>query len=359
MPRKTPGRQTPGTLAEDCVIALDVGGTGMKGALLDRELCLRATLRRATPRASGPDAVVGAIASALRELAAQAHADGLTVRQVGVVVPGIVREDDGIAVYSANLGWRDLALTELLAARTGLPVVLGHDVRAGAVAECMLGAARGAGDALFLAIGTGVAGALVSDGRLVHGGGYAGEIGHVRVEPDGARCGCGGRGCLESLASATAVAAAYAARTGRAVEGAAQVAARVAAGDPDAVAVWDRAARGLATALATAVTLLAPEVIVLGGGLAEAGDLLLDPVRAYLAEQLTFQRAPLLVRADLGDEAGCMGAGLYAWHRVPDRVPAGFASAESASPGFASPVPASAPVSPAAASDRLPAGWSR
>ncbi|MDH6130726.1 glucokinase [Kitasatospora sp. MAA4] len=305
-----------GREAGECVIALDVGGTAMKGALLDRELRPLLTMRRPTPRAAGPDAVLDEIAATLTELARQASLRQLTVRQAGVVVPGIVDEDLARAVYSANIGWRDLALAELLEQRTALPVVLGHDVRAGGYAEAVLGAARGARDVLFVAIGTGIAAAVISDGRPLRAGGYAGELGHLVVESDGAPCGCGARGCLETVASASAVAAAYTVRTGRAVEGADQVAALVEYGDPDARAVWQRAAGALAGALAVASTLLAPELIVLGGGLAEADDLLLEPVRAALAEQLTFQRRPRLVRAVLGDEAGCLGAGLHAWQAV-------------------------------------------
>lgn len=296
-----------------CVVALDVGGTGMKGALLDRSLRPLLTARRPTPRSAGPDAVLVAIAAAVRELAEQAGALGLAVARVGVVVPGIVDEEAARAVYSANLGWHDLPLAELLSERTGLSVTLGHDVRAGGWAEAALGAARGARDVLFVAIGTGVAAAVIADGRPIRAGGWAGELGHLVVEPDGPPCGCGGRGCLESVASAAAVVAAYTARSGRAVEGADQVAALLAQGDADARAVWERATEGLAAALAAAATLLAPELIVLGGGLAEAGELLLSPVREALARRLTFQRRPRVVRAELGDEAGCLGAGLHAW----------------------------------------------
>lgn len=298
------------------MIALDVGGTGMKGALLDRDLTALRTVRRPTPRGAGPQAVVDEIAATLLLLARQAAERGLAVRRAGVVVPGIVDEESARAVYSANIGWRDLPLAELLEQRTALPVTLGHDVRAGGYAEAVRGAARGARDVLFVAIGTGISAAVISDGHPLRAGGYAGELGHLVVESDGAPCGCGSRGCLETAAAAPAVAAAYRARTGRAVEGAHQVAVLLAQGDPDAHAVWQRAARALATALATATTLLAPELIVLGGGLAEAGELLLAPVRTALAEQLTFQRQPRVVRAALGDEAGCLGAGLYAWQAV-------------------------------------------
>ncbi|WP_371483631.1 ROK family protein [Kitasatospora sp. NBC_00315] len=295
------------------MIALDVGGTGMKGALLDRESGAPATRRFPTPRADGPEAVVAAIAAALRSLADEAAGLGFAVRRAGVVVPGIVDSDRALAVYSANIGWRDLPLARVLEQHTGIPVTLGHDVRAGALAEVRLGAARGAQDALFVAIGTGVSAAIVQDGRLPAAGGYAGELGHLVVEPDGLPCTCGGSGCLETIGSAAGIARAYSAYSGRAVAGAAEVAARLAAGEEAAEVVWRRAVAGLATALAAAVTLLAPEVVVLGGGLAESGALLLDPLRDDLDRRLTFHRRPRLVAAALGDEAGCLGAGLHAW----------------------------------------------
>ncbi|MET7368579.1 ROK family protein [Streptomyces sp. NPDC005566] len=301
-----------------CVIALDVGGTSMKGALLDRDLKFLRTVRRATPRRSGPDAVITEIAATLRSLDRDAAERGLAVRSAGLAVPGIVDEERATAVHSVNLGWRDVPLAAVLEGTSGLPVALEHDVRAGGAAECRLGAGRGAQNVLFVPVGTGISAAVFCDGRPVRAGGYAGELGHVVVEPDGEACACGARGCLETVASAAAIAAAYGARSGRQVDGAAAVAAQLSHGDPDAQAVWDRAVEALATALASAVTLLAPEVVVLGGGLAEAGSRLLDPLRASLARRLTFQRKPELVRAALGDLAGCLGAGLSAWHAADD-----------------------------------------
>ncbi|MEV6329221.1 ROK family protein [Streptomyces sp. NPDC051909] len=296
-----------------CVVALDVGGTGMKGALVDRDMTVLHTVRRATPRRWGADAVIAEIAAVLHELDRNAVTRRLAVRGAGVVVPGIVDEERRTAVHSANLGWRDLPLADYLEEASGLPVTLGHDVRAGGVAECRLGAARGAHDVWFVPVGTGISAAVFCEGRPVRAGGYAGELGHVVVDPGGEPCACGARGCLEGVASAAAVAAAYSARSGHPVEGAAAVAERLRQGDPDARAVWARAVEALSAALATATTLFAPEVVVLGGGLAEAGDLLLGPLRASLARRLTFQRRPELVLAELGDMAGCLGAGLAAW----------------------------------------------
>jgi glucokinase len=234
---------------------------------------------------------------------------GFLVRAAGVVVPGIV--DDGVAVFSANLGWRDVPLRELVHKRLGVPVAFEHDVRAGGLAEGQLGAARGAGDYLFMPIGTGIAGAVVIDGRPYSGHGYGGEIGHLIIEPDGPICGCGARGCLEAIASAAAIDREYALRSGRRANG--LVSELVVAGDPDARAVWQRAVRALARALQAYVTLLAPELVVIGGGLAGAGDVLMEPLADALDALLTFQRRPRLVRAELGDQAGALGAALLAW----------------------------------------------
>ncbi|WP_081952137.1 ROK family protein [Kitasatospora phosalacinea] len=316
------GRRTDAPLSPRgtaCVIALDVGGTGMKGALLDRELRTVVAERRPTPRADGPDAVVDAVVRALRSLEREAADRDRAVHGAGVVVPGIVDTDHARATYSANIGWRDLPLAAVLEQRTGLPVALGHDVRAGGLAEARLGAARGARDALFVAIGTGISAAIIADGRLLSASGYAGEIGHLVVDPRGEPCACGATGCLEAVASAAAIAAAYTARSGTPVSGAAEVAALLTAGDRIAGAVWQRAVDGLATALAAVVTTLAPEVVVLGGGLAESDGLLLAPLKRGLERRLSFHRTPRLVTAELGDEAGSLGAGLHAWEAVHAR----------------------------------------
>ncbi|MGW8764126.1 ROK family protein [Streptomyces sp. NPDC055815] len=311
------------------MLALDVGGTVMKGAVLDPVMRPVASLRRPTPRSEGPEAVVDAIAATLLDLERLAAERELRVEHAGVVVPGIVDEGMQRAVWSANIGWRDLPLAAALTTRTGLPVTLGHDVRAGGAAECALGAARGARNVLFVAVGTGIAAALSVDGRPVRAGGFAGEIGHVRVR-GGTACPCGGAGCLETVASARAVASAYTARSGRPAGGASDVAARLRAGDPVARAVWDEAVEGLAEALAVVTSLVAPELVVLGGGLAEAGRLLLDPVRDRLDALLTFQRRPVLVRAGLGDQAGCLGAGLTAWQAAGHRTPTPFTGVPTA-----------------------------
>lgn len=286
----------------------------MKGAIVGPDGTACGRLHRPTPCDQGPDAVVDSVGVTLDLLLAGARQRKLEVSAAGVVVPGIVDDERGIAVFSANLGWRDLPLRALLEAHSGLPVGFGHDVRAGVLAEATFGAARGERDVLFLPVGAGVAGAALVDGRLLVGGGYAGEIGHLSVDPAGDPCSCGGRGCVETMASGAAIVRRYAMRTGQRVEGAAAVAARVREGDRDAAVVWDEAVAALAHGLTAAVALLAPRLIVVGGGLAGSGDLLLRPLSEILLARLSPRstRMPRLVRAALGDQAGCLGAALLA-----------------------------------------------
>ena len=284
----------------------------MKCALVDAGGTIRHAERHPTDAQRGADAVVDTILGVAAGLAATAATQGLQARAIGIVVPGVVDERNGIAVWNANVGFRDVPLRDLLTKNVGLPTALGHDVRAGGAAEARWGAGQGYEHVVFLAIGTGIAGAHVVHGKAFAGAhGAAGEVGHVIVRPGGPRCGCGARGCLESVASAAAIGRTYSERTGTAAT-AADVAARAGAGETAAVEVWAEAVDALADGLHTIVTLSDPELIVVGGGLAEAGGALLEPLATALAGKLTFQRRPAMLRAALGDEAGALGAGLLA-----------------------------------------------
>jgi glucokinase len=288
------------------VVALDVGGTAMKGAVVRDDGTDAAYHRWPTPRSDGPDAVVAAVLKAVDELVALAGSPAA----VGLVVPGLVDDDTGVAIYSENIGWHDVAFRDLVEHRTGLPVGFGHDVRAGGLAERALGAAGGCDDVLFMPIGTGISGAMFVGGTLVRNR-YAGEIGHIDVGAD-VDCACGARGCLEAVASGAAIARQYHRAGGEHLPGAREVLRRRAAGDPIAERVWDEAVTALARALATYISLLAPERIVIGGGLAGAGKALLGPVRHHLRQLLVWQREPGIVAAALQDNAACLGAALLA-----------------------------------------------
>jgi glucokinase len=305
-------------VALEVVAAVDVGGTRIKAALVDRSGVELVSLTEPTPPGlAAPGALVSAVGASVAALRDRAEARGgaVALSACGVVVPGIVDDREGVARWSANLGWRELPVVKPLADLLALPVALGHDVRAGLVAETRFGAAQGFSNVLFMPIGTGIAGALMLDGRVVVAHGWSGELGHVVVTPGGPLCGCGARGCLEAIASASAIERAYAAATGQRVGGDA-VAQLVADGDAAASAVWATAVEALARAVVMTTTLTGVSRVLVGGGLARSGEVLLEPLRAAVQSSLTFQQVPTIVQAALGDRAGCLGAACLAFDLV-------------------------------------------
>lgn len=303
--------------AGPAALAFDVGGTTVKAEVLGPDLRTWAQGTTRTPR--GPaviDAVVDLAEHLLDQLTQQQRDD---VTAVGLALPGIVDSERGVSVYAANLDLRDEPLAGPVSRRLGLPVRLGHDVTVAAEAERRSGAARDVVDPVVVVIGTGIAAVSYVHGRRVVGtSGQAGELGHVVVRPDGPLCGCGARGCLEAVASASAVARAYRERSGRDISGAHEVVALLGR-DADADAVWQEATSALADGLLMAVAVLAPGAIVLGGGLAEAGAALVDPVTAWMEERATALTVPPLLTATFGSRAGVVGAGLIAFDDAEER----------------------------------------
>ena len=298
----------------ESVIAVDVGGTTIKGAVVHRDGTFVHELSRATPSGRGPEAVVAELHSVIADLRELDPA----VAAVGVVVPGAVDPDAGIARFSANLGFRDAPLRDLVSAATGLPALLDHDVRAAGVAERTVGLTAGVNDYVLAVIGTGIASVVESGGQLVHGAsGVAGELGHVPVWPDGEICPCGQRGCLERYASAASVTRHYAELTGRNLPADEIVALRNR--DTAAARVWQEATQALAVALASCTMLLDPELIVLAGGLSEAGEAILDPVTAQLASRVTWRQPPPVKLSGLGGRAGRIGTAVLTWRSLGAR----------------------------------------
>lgn len=295
----------------EAVIAFDVGGTDTKSALIAADGEVFGLRRTPTPHDGHrtADAVVANLAELATELRS-AHPD-IRPTAAGLLVPGIVDAGRGIGVFASNMGWRDAPVRELAEAAVGLPVAFHHDVTVAGWAEHRLGAGRGYDDVVVLVIGTGIAGSLIVDGRLHDGNGYAGEIGHAPIA-DGPACRCGARGCLEAVASAGAIARRYRERTGTVLRGAREVLARADAGDPIAIEVWDDALDGLALSITQVAAMLAPQVVVIGGGLSRAGADLFTPLRQRVDARLSFHRRPLLVPAQLSGNAGLLGAALIA-----------------------------------------------
>lgn len=298
---------------------IDVGGTAIKAGVLTPDGLtpdgLTHVRQRPTPAAGEGIAarVVDAVAGLVDELAVAAG--GLDA--VGFVVPGLIDASTGTALWSENLGWSDAPLAPMLAERIGIPVAFGHDVRAGALAEARLGAGAAYRDVVFVPIGTGIASAIVCDGQVFERARPTGEIGHVPVGPD-EPCVCGLSGCLEAVASARAISRRYSARSGKAAT-AAEVVERAGAGDADATAVWEDAVVGLAQAVTWISAVLAPEVIVFGGGLARSGEVLLGPLREEVEKRLSFHHRPVLTTSRFGELAGCVGAGLLAHDAQQER----------------------------------------
>lgn len=309
-------------------IGIDVGGTKIAGAVVDDAGRMGPVHSVPTP-IEGTEPLLAAVA---------AVAEGLRTTQVGAVgvsVAGFVDPARSGVYFAPNLPLRDVALRAEISRRTGLPTVIENDGNAAAWAECRFGAARDTRHALMVAVGTGVGGGLVLDGRLQRGGhGVAAEIGHLRAVPGGIPCPCGRVGCLEQYASGSALQ--RNARLAVAVDpDAGRALLAVAGGDPEALsgpqvtavaATGDRLACALVAeigvhlgeGIADLVAVLDPEVIVLGGGVAESGELLAGPVREALAANLTGagHRPVGVVRtALLGNAAAILGAADLA--RVP------------------------------------------
>ncbi|SDE01131.1 ROK family protein [Auraticoccus monumenti] len=287
-------------------IGLDVGGTATKAVVCDDDGQILARAEVPTP----PQAVglMDSLAAVVVTLEAAVPAGTVLEPAVALCVPGIVDDTRGVAVHSTNLGWRDAPLAAQLAERLGRPALLGHDVRAGGLAELRWGAAAGSASMMFVAVGTGIATALVLDGRPVVAGGYAGESGHVLVpDPDS-----GQPVLLEQVASASAIARRWSERSGRTAAGSLEVFQAAEQEDPVAAEVIADAVEVLADVLACQLALVGPVPVVVGGGLSKAGDAVLRPLRSEIDRRLVLFDAPPVTAARLGSWAGAMGSAALA-----------------------------------------------
>ena len=292
------------------VVALDVGGTRIKAAVVAADGSRLTERRYPTGRTDGSDAVLRRVADVAAETVA-ACPDAAIVA-CGLASCGTVGLDG--LVSSVNIGWSRAPLGRVLGDRLGLPVAVLNDVHAGAIGEGGPGgAAHGESDYLYIALGTGIGAAIVKDGRLVRGAhGHAGELGHISVDPSGRPCGCGGRGCLETLMSAVALEARWLEAYGEPVP-ARQIIDRVIDGDPAALTLWEESAGALTAGLLTVLSLIDPAMILLGGGLSSAGARLTGPLEAGLrAGARSFHARVELRLARLGDWSACAGAAVAA-----------------------------------------------
>lgn len=303
-------------------IGVDIGGTKIAAGVVDTDGEIIAATTRTTP-ATDAALIEAAVADAVAELRAAHQVVG-----VGVGAAGFVGADRRTVNFAANLAWRRHPLAEELEKLTGLPVVVENDANAAGWAEYRFGAATTARHMLMVTVGTGLGGAIVLDGQLVRGSaGFAGEIAHMTAVPDGQWCGCGRKGCLEQYTAGTALvrsarrrASAGDARMSPLLQAAGgerkqidgpMITRLAQQGDPGSIELIAEIGRWLGMGMASISALLDPEVIVVGGGVAAAGDLLLEPAREAYAANLTARNhrplAPFRL-AGMGNRAGIVGA---------------------------------------------------
>ena len=290
------------------IVGVDIGGTKVFAGLVDATGRVLTRVQRRTPhRSSAPDVVADTIVGVVEDIRV-----GIDVVAVGIGAAGFV-DRGGVVRFAPHLSWRDEPLQEVLEQRIGLPVVVDNDANVTARAEMGFGSGRGYSEAVCLTLGTGIGGAVVVAGDVVRGGqGLAGEFGHMQVVPDGLACECGQRGCWEQYSSGRAIA-----RVGRAHGGldgpGVTEAARV--GERWALDAFGEVGGWLGVGLAGLVSALDPEIVIVGGGLSEAGDLLLEPARRAFSARLPgrgFRDEPQIVAAELGPDAGFIGAAALA-----------------------------------------------
>jgi glucokinase len=321
------GSEATRTGSHDRVIAVDLGGTNLRVAVIGRDGTLTHRHRRPTNADQGPDAVLKNIAESVLHVA---EAAGLPPHTpVGIASPGPINPRTGVVYFTPNLpGWRNVELTRQIAHLTGHPAYAANDANCAGLGEARFGAAQGATDMVYLGLGTGVGGAVISGGQLIDGiRGLGAELGHVCVSQDGPRCTCGAIGCLEAYTSGWAIAreATLVAATAEGVVireearggkiDAAAVARAANAGDRPAQELLARAGRALGTAMGIFVNIFNPQLIVIGGGVAAVGEWLLRPASLALPSYsfVSMREDVRIVMAQLGDDAGLYGAATIAF----------------------------------------------
>jgi glucokinase len=306
----------------DVVAGVDLGGTSAKIGIVDREGAIRTRDRVAIDAGAGFDAIVGPVAAALAALLASSGAG--RPAGIGIGTPGFIDPGTGTIVGgSENIpAMQGRSPATYLSNRLGAPAWADNDATCAAAAELAYGAGRGLRGFLLVTVGTGIGGGLVLGGRVWRGvRGFAGEIGHVSLDPHGPACSCGARGCLEQYASGPAIVRTWRAGAGSraaTAESPLEIARLARAGDPVALEAFASAGRALGQALGGVVNLLDVEAFLIGGGVAEAGEILLEPVRRSLREFAypLVAEGVRVIAVKLGNDAGLLGAAALAWERL-------------------------------------------
>jgi len=317
-----------GTVVDQIIVGVDVGGTAIKMALITRDGELLAKTQEPTPVALGEDGILQKITTMMNLLLQKHDYTRKQVMGIGVGVPGPIDAKNGVVLQAVNLHWKKpVSLKEKLGVLTGLPVAVDNDANIAALGEMWRGAGQGAQDLVLLTIGTGVGGGVILHGNVISGiNGVGGEIGHITMTPgSGPDCNCGKTGCLETYTSATAII-----REGRlaAASGASPMLADILAatgnlkakdvlhaartGDQGALAIIDQVGFYLGLALSHLAIVLNPAKFVIGGGVAAAGEILFSRIRSSFARFVPFPyvvESTEILPATLGNDAGVYGAG--------------------------------------------------
>lgn len=305
------------------IISVDIGGTQIRAALSDREGNIIHRVAYPTLAEEGPEPVMGRIKEAIRQAAGQQLGE---VQTIGIATAGPLDPWEGVIIKAPNLpGWHQVPLKAIIEEEFGLPTYVGNDANLAALAEQRFGAGKGTQDLIYITHSTGIGGGIIVDGRMLLGSkGLGAEVGHITLDIDGPRCGCGNIGCLEAMAAGPAIArnAVQAIEAGREtlildlVDGdlsrisAKEVNEAAQQGDSLAMELIRQAGELLGIGLVSLIHLFNPEIIVIGGGVSKAGDLLFEPVRETVRARCmakAYWRDTPIVPAALGDDVGLMG----------------------------------------------------
>lgn len=316
-------------------VGIDLGGTRLRVAIAGASGSIKHVVRHPTEAAWGPEHVITRIVKAIEGALRHQHVKPADVAAIAIGMPGPANGRTGVVLSPPNLpGWRDVPIAEILAQRTGIRTFLENDANLAAFGEARVGAGKGASHLAYVTVSTGIGAGFVLDGRLYSGSsGVAGEVGHIVIEPDGPLCNCGNRGCLEAIASGTAIARAalevLSTRTrtelrrhaGANRPNAADVVRAARSGDQVACRLLDRAGTALGFGMGTLVNLLNPELLILGGSVMKAGRLITRPMQAALVASSweSARRGLRIVAPALGQNAGLVGA--VEWARLQATSP--------------------------------------
>jgi len=310
-------------ISKGYIIGVDVGGTDVKVSLNDLKGNFIAKTSLPTYVPKGEEVVLHQIISAIEEVIKLGEVTKGEIIGIGVGAPGPLNTKEGIIYHAPNLNWRNLPLKKIIEEGTGIRTWLDNDANLAALGEKVFGVGKDSQNMILLTLGTGIGGGIIIDGKLYRGSDDgAGEVGHMTIEPNGYRCNCGNRGCMEALASAPNMVR----RTKEALSaGEESIIPELVGGDLDKIdtkvlataarkgdklaeKIWKKTGEYLGIGIGNLINVLSPDMIVLGGGVSHAGDLLLEPIRETLKERAMQANPAMIVLAELGNDAGVLGA---------------------------------------------------